>query len=172
MVQLFIDGGGFMWPILGIFIAGLVFVLERLYHLLKGLSSNEDFAYEIADEVKQSGIDYYSLKEFWYAPNAPISEKASKYGLEGFGNNWKHNTMTSQEASLVKMDIFNEINNCVYLDSDSGLWYLTYLRDQNYEWETIEKAQKVIVEMLRLDNQNKHLQKKEILEEFTKIIHA
>ena len=33
MVQLFIDGGGFMWPILGIFIVGLVFVLERLYHL-------------------------------------------------------------------------------------------------------------------------------------------
>ena len=57
MVQLFIDGGGFMWPILGIFIVGLVFVLERLYHLFKGLSSNEDFAYEIADEVKQSGID-------------------------------------------------------------------------------------------------------------------
>ena len=62
MVQLFIDGGGFMWPILGIFIAGLVFVLERLYHLFKGLSSNEDFAYGIADEVKQSGIDSAKIK--------------------------------------------------------------------------------------------------------------
>ena len=62
MVQLFIDGGGFMWPILGIFIVGLVFVLERLYHLFKGLSSNEDFAYEIADEVKQSGIDSAIIK--------------------------------------------------------------------------------------------------------------
>ena len=62
MVQLFIDGGGFMWPILGIFIVGLVFVLERLYHLFKGLSSNEDFAYKIADEVKQSGIDSAIIK--------------------------------------------------------------------------------------------------------------
>jgi len=62
MVQLFIDGGGFMWPILGIFIVGLVFVLERLYHLFKGLSSNEDFAYEIAAEVKQSGIDSAKTK--------------------------------------------------------------------------------------------------------------
>ena len=44
MVQLFIDGGGFMWPILFIFIIGFVFVGERLYHLLKGLSANEDFA--------------------------------------------------------------------------------------------------------------------------------
>ena len=56
MVQLFIDGGGFMWPILGIFIIGLVFVLERLYHLFKGLSSNEEFAYEIAEEISKSGL--------------------------------------------------------------------------------------------------------------------
>ena len=57
MVQLFIDGGGFMWPILFIFIIGFVFVIERLYHLIKGLSSNEEFAYDIAATVKQSGID-------------------------------------------------------------------------------------------------------------------
>ena len=57
MVQLFIDGGGFMWPILFIFIIGFVFVIERLYHLFKGLSSNEDFAYQVAATVKQSGID-------------------------------------------------------------------------------------------------------------------
>ena len=57
MVQLFIDGGGFMWPILFIFIIGFVFVIERLYHLFKGLSSNEYFAYEVAATVKQSGID-------------------------------------------------------------------------------------------------------------------
>ena len=62
MVQLFIDGGGFMWPILVIFIIGLVFVLERLYHLVKGLSSNEEFAYEIAKEVKNSGIDSAKYK--------------------------------------------------------------------------------------------------------------
>ena len=57
MVQLFIDGGGFMWPILFIFIIGFVFVIERLYHLIKGLSSNEEFAHEIAATVLQSGID-------------------------------------------------------------------------------------------------------------------
>ena len=57
MVQLFIDGGGFMWPILFIFIIGFVFVIERLYHLFKGLSSNEEFAYKVAETVKESGID-------------------------------------------------------------------------------------------------------------------
>ena len=62
MVQLFLDGGGFMIPILVIFILGLVFVLERLYHLFKGLSSNEEFANEVAELVKTSGIESAKFK--------------------------------------------------------------------------------------------------------------
>ncbi len=56
MVQLFIDGGGFMWPILFIFIIGFVFVGERLYHLLKGLATKEAFAEDIAQTIKSSGL--------------------------------------------------------------------------------------------------------------------
>tara|TARA_B110000438_G_C15754246_1_gene624371 strand:+ start:169 stop:783 length:615 start_codon:yes stop_codon:yes gene_type:complete len=56
MVQLFIDGGGFMWPILFIFIIGFVFVGERLYHLLKGLASKEAFAQKISDTIASSGV--------------------------------------------------------------------------------------------------------------------
>ena len=55
MVQLFVDGGGFMWPILFIFIIGFVFVGERLYHLVKGLASNEDFAMEVSSTLEKSG---------------------------------------------------------------------------------------------------------------------
>ena len=57
MVQLFIDGGGFMWPILFIFIIGFVFVGERLYHLIKGLSSKEDFAEHISNTIASSGVE-------------------------------------------------------------------------------------------------------------------
>ena len=57
MVQLFIDGGGFMWPILFIFIIGFVFVGERLYHLLKGLSANEDFANSVAETLASSDVE-------------------------------------------------------------------------------------------------------------------
>ena len=56
MVQLFIDGGGFMWPILFVFIIGFVFVGERLYHLIKGLASKEDFAEHIANTVTNDSI--------------------------------------------------------------------------------------------------------------------
>ena len=56
MVQLFVDGGGFMWPILFVFIIGFVFVGERLYHLIKGLSSNEEFAMDVASTLESSGV--------------------------------------------------------------------------------------------------------------------
>ena len=46
MVQLFIDGGGFMWPILIVFIFGFTFVGERIYHLMKGLGADYNFAME------------------------------------------------------------------------------------------------------------------------------
>ena len=56
MVQLFIDGGGFMWPILFVFIVGFVFVGERLYHLIKGLSTKEEFVESLAKTVQKNGI--------------------------------------------------------------------------------------------------------------------
>jgi len=55
MVQLFIDGGGFMWPILGALVLGLVFVIERLVHLISGMSTGEDFANNVAEIVKKDG---------------------------------------------------------------------------------------------------------------------
>ena len=57
MVQLFLDGGGFMWPILIIGAIGLVFVGERLYHLITGLQADEDFSIEVSNITKEKGFD-------------------------------------------------------------------------------------------------------------------
>ena len=57
MVQLFIDGGGFMWPILIVFIFGFTFVGERIYHLMKGLGADYNFAIEVAKSMDSNGKD-------------------------------------------------------------------------------------------------------------------
>ena len=57
MVQLFIDGGGFMWPILIVFIFGFTFVGERIYHLMKGLGADYNFANEVANTLQNSGLE-------------------------------------------------------------------------------------------------------------------
>jgi len=57
MVQLFLDGGGFMWPILIVFIFGLAFVIERIYHLLKGMATDFSFAESISNTILKDGIE-------------------------------------------------------------------------------------------------------------------
>ena len=71
MVQLFIDGGGFMWPILGIGAIGLIFVGERLYHLISGLQANEDFALDVSRITLEQGID--SAKQRCQEVIGPVS---------------------------------------------------------------------------------------------------
>ena len=56
MVELFINGGGFMWPILGIFIIGLIFIGERLIHLISTLKWGEEFASDVTNKLDASGV--------------------------------------------------------------------------------------------------------------------
>ena len=56
MVDYFLQGGGFMWPILLAGIAGLAFSIERLYHLYSANVDVESFTAEVAGALKQSGI--------------------------------------------------------------------------------------------------------------------
>ena len=57
MVEFFVNGGSFMWPILGILIVGLAFVGERLYHLVRALKIKDDFAVSLASEIENKGFD-------------------------------------------------------------------------------------------------------------------
>jgi biopolymer transport protein ExbB len=56
MVQLFLDGGPFMWPILGVFIVGLVIVFERLYALITITAKTNAFTKGIKTILAEEGI--------------------------------------------------------------------------------------------------------------------
>ena len=71
MVELFINGGSFMWPILAVFIIGLVFIGERLIHLVGTLKWGENFAKDVTDKLDSSGtLDAQTLCE---EGNGPIA---------------------------------------------------------------------------------------------------
>lgn len=56
MVKLFLDGGPFMWPILGVFIVGLVIVFERLYSLITISAKTKAFTKTITTILEEEGI--------------------------------------------------------------------------------------------------------------------
>ncbi len=56
MVKLFLDGGEFMWPILGLFIVGLAFVIERFWTLTKASVNTRKFLGRIRIALEEGGI--------------------------------------------------------------------------------------------------------------------
>ncbi|MGY8927968.1 MAG: radical SAM protein, partial [Flavobacteriales bacterium] len=43
--------------------------------------------------IEESGVEFYTLKEFYYMENTPVHEKRDEFGLSGVGSKWKHGTM-------------------------------------------------------------------------------
>ena len=57
MVQYFLDGGPFMWPILALLIFGLGFGLERLYTLFRASVDTRKFMAKVQSALHDEGYD-------------------------------------------------------------------------------------------------------------------
>jgi len=57
MVEYFVDGGPFMWPILALFVFGLMFALERLYSLMMSSINSKKFFAEVKDTLDSDGVN-------------------------------------------------------------------------------------------------------------------
>ena len=57
MVQYFIDGGGFMWPILISLIFGLGFAFERAYSLIMSSIDSDKFFTDVSEALGSSNLD-------------------------------------------------------------------------------------------------------------------
>ena len=57
MVQMFNDGGGFMWPILVLLVLGLMICLERLWTLTRASVNTRKFLIKVKQALKEGGIN-------------------------------------------------------------------------------------------------------------------
>jgi len=96
---------------------------------------------ENVDFIRDNGVRFYSLKEFFYMPHTQVHEKRNDYGLTGMGGKWSHRTMNHEDAARIKLDLFRSIDNSTNIDPDTSLWYMAYLYDQGYDFKAIEKVQ-------------------------------
>lgn len=100
---------------------------------------NENIAF-----IESTGLEFYSLKEFYYMHHTPIHEDRGRYGLTGEGAAWQHQTMDSAETFEQKLRMFQTVTGAVHIDPDTSLWYLALLRDHGFTWDTITTLQRYI----------------------------
>jgi anaerobic magnesium-protoporphyrin IX monomethyl ester cyclase len=62
-----------------------------------------------AELIDEACPDTYSCFQLFIAPHSNIYLNKEKYGIEGEGLNWKHRTMTSDQAALAMAEITNSV---------------------------------------------------------------
>ena len=65
------------------------------------------------------------------------------------GEKWSHATMDSVQAHQVKIDMFLRINQSVFIDPDTSLWYLAYLFDKGFSMEKIVEVQNHLNQIMK-----------------------
>ncbi len=104
---------------------------------------------ENIDFINQHGVEYYSLKEFFYMANTMVHEQREQYELVGMGSKWSHATMDYERAARIKLEMFSEIDSSVLVDADTSLWHLAYLYDQGYGFSEIRREQIEITDLMK-----------------------
>ena len=90
MVDYFLQGGAFMYPILGFFIFGLAFSFERLYMLTMSSINSKKFMEAINDTLDTGGVD--QALELCNKTRGPVAEifhaglSRVHRGIEDVGN--------------------------------------------------------------------------------------
>ena len=72
MVEYFVDGGAFMWPILVLLIFGLMFALERFYSLMMSSINSKKFFAEVKDTLDSDGVE--GAIELCNTTRGPVAE--------------------------------------------------------------------------------------------------
>jgi p-methyltransferase len=99
--------------------------------------------------IENSGIDFYTLKEFYYMKHTKIYENRDAFGLTGLGTDWSHSTMDYKIASSKKAEMFKRIKNAIFIDPDTSLWHIEYLYEQGFSFEKIKNVQREINKIMQ-----------------------
>jgi anaerobic magnesium-protoporphyrin IX monomethyl ester cyclase len=94
--------------------------------------------------IRDNGVSYYSLKEFYYMAHTLVHEQREQFGLTGMGSRWSHATMNSDQATQIKLDIFQDVAQSTHIDPDTSLWYMAYLYDQGVSFSAMRGVQEEI----------------------------
>ena len=68
----------------------------------------EESAREIVSFLDDMRIDFCTVCTWVYIPSTPIGARAAEFGIEGLGVDWKHQTMTSEQAQRLARRVVEE----------------------------------------------------------------
>ena len=112
MVQYFIDGGGFMWPILISLIFGLGFAFERAYSLIMSSIDSDKFFTDVSEALDGSNLD--GALEICNETKGPVAE-IFHAGLSRFHRGLREVEKAVQDAGGLEMSFLEK--NMIWMNA-------------------------------------------------------
>jgi len=112
MVQYFIDGGPFMWPILIALVFGLGFALERAYSLVMSSINSQKFFTEVSGVLQNKGVD--TAIELCNDTRGPVAE-IFHAGLSRFHRGLREVEKAVQDAGGLEMSFLEK--NMIWMNA-------------------------------------------------------
>ena len=106
------------------------------FNLVIGFPGETDETVQITAElINQAAPDTFACFLLFLAPNSYASGNPKKYGIEGEGLHWKHDTMTSEEATGAMLKLTQEVSQSTSFPG--GEYVACYLTSLGYSQEEI-----------------------------------
>lgn len=105
----------------------------------------EESVRKTIDFIEETRPTYYHSTLFSYNHNAPIHKQAAKFGLEGSGWTWRHNTMDWEKACAMIDMIYNTVTGSTICKRG---WNVAYLYGKGMSLESIKKYHQLLQPLL------------------------
>jgi biopolymer transport protein ExbB len=105
LVEKFQQGGGFMWPILFLFVIGLVVSLERFFSLSFATVNTKKFLEKVINELQSNGVE--SAKELCRKTRGPVAS-IFQAGLERYKDSVAQAQHAIEEAGTIEMSLLEK----------------------------------------------------------------
>ncbi|NOZ75080.1 MAG: MotA/TolQ/ExbB proton channel family protein [FCB group bacterium] len=112
MVEYFVNGGPFMWPILFAFLFGIAFSLERFYSLIMSSVNSKKFFSSVESTLKDEGLD--AAIELCEKTRGPVAE-IFHAGLSRYNRGLDEVEKAIQNAGGIEMSFLEK--NMIWLNA-------------------------------------------------------
>jgi p-methyltransferase len=93
---------------------------------------------------------FWRAQPWWGNPRSPVYRSRELHGIEGAAYEWKHRTMTSQQAAAWCDVMFDEVTESVWLPLfDFDFWSIPYLDGKGLDVERLVPLMRVSQELMR-----------------------
>ena len=109
-----------------------------------------DTVRETIDLIEETKPEYYRA-QLWYAdPVTPIWRERERYGIEGVGFDWKHNSMDAAEACEWVEEMFLKVKNATWMPQlGFEQWSTFYLQRRGMTREQVRQFVRTFNEVVR-----------------------